>query len=144
MLGTERKPRCLGFLSNDFNHTSPEIRDKRHSTYRSIKEDCPDLGNSCIPDIIQELKQYGCEVLVQDPYCAPEEAKAEHGVELIENLEIVQKVSAVMFAVAHRPYREWSTSRWKERLTKSGAIVDVKRIVPREITSDFGVSLWRL
>ena len=37
----------------------------------TFKEDCPDLRNSRVPDILRELKAYGCEVLVHDPYCDP-------------------------------------------------------------------------
>ena len=70
----------------------------------TFKEDYPDLRNSCVPDIIEELKNYGCEVLVHDPHCDSEEVIAEYGVKLKENLEIVQKVSVVMFAVVHPPY----------------------------------------
>ena len=40
--------------------------------------------------------------------------------------------------------QEWDTSQWKEHLTERGAVLDVKGIVPREITSELGASLWRL
>ncbi|MEK9669225.1 MAG: nucleotide sugar dehydrogenase, partial [Deltaproteobacteria bacterium] len=52
----------------------------------TFKEDCPDLRNSKVPDIIEELTKYGCEVLVHDPYCDPKEAKSEYGVELIKEV----------------------------------------------------------
>ncbi len=39
-----------------------------------------------MPDILRELKAYGCEVLVHDPYCDPEEAKMEYGVDLIKKV----------------------------------------------------------
>ena len=49
----------------------------------TFKENCPDLRNSKVPGIIEELTKYGCEVLVHDPYCDSKEAKSEYGVELI-------------------------------------------------------------
>mgnify|MGYP003315646052 CR=1 FL=1 len=72
----------------------------------TFKEDCPDLRNSRVPDIIHELKNYGCEVLVHDPYCDPEEANAECDVELVHTLENVRQVSAMILAVAHQLYKE--------------------------------------
>jgi len=61
----------------------------------TFKENCPDLRNSKVPDIIEELTKYGCEVLVHDPYCDPKEAQAKYRFELVKNLETVGKVPAI-------------------------------------------------
>ena len=58
----------------------------------TFKEDCPDLRNSRVPDILRELKAYGCEVLVHDPYCDPKEAKMEYGVDLIKKVNEIALV----------------------------------------------------
>ena len=110
----------------------------------TFKEDCSDLRNSRVPDIIQELHNYGCEVLINDPYCDPKEAEEHYGLKLIEQLETAPSVSAVVLAVAHRSYREWNVSQWRKLMAELAVVVDVKGIVPREITSEAGVKLWRL
>ena len=110
----------------------------------TFKEDCPDLRNSRVPDIIQELKHYGCEVLVHDPHCDPADAKAEYGVELMGNLENSPKVSAVVLAVAHQLYRDWGVNQWGDKLIPGGVVVDVKGIAPKAALDEQGVRVWRL
>ncbi len=110
----------------------------------TFKEDCPDLRNSRVPDIIQELQHYGCEVLVHDPHCEPAEAKAEYRVELMGNLENSPKVSAVVLAVAHQLYREWGVNQWRDKLIPGGVVVDVKGIAPKAALDEQGVRVWRL
>ncbi len=102
----------------------------------TFKEDCPDLRNSRVPDIIQELKHYGCEVLVHDPHCDPAEAQAEYNVELMGNLKNSPKVSAVVLAVAHQLYRDWGVNQWRDKLIPGGVVVDVKGIAPKAALED--------
>ncbi len=110
----------------------------------TFKENCPDLRNSKVPDIIEELTKYGCEVLVHDPYCDPKEAKSEYGVELIKEVSEIAPVSAIVLAVAHKPFKQWSLNQWLERLQAGGIVVDVKGITPREELVEAGVKIWRL
>ena len=110
----------------------------------TFKEDCPDLRNSRVPDILRELKAYGCEVLVHDPYCDPEEAKMEYGVDLIKKVNEIALVSAIVLAVAHKLFKEWSPAHWLERLQAEGVVMDVKGIAPREELVQAGINIWRL
>ena len=110
----------------------------------TFKEDCPDLRNSRVPDIVRELKAYGCEVLVHDPYCDPKEAKMEYGVDLIKKVNEIALVSAIVLAVAHKPFKEWSPTQWLERLQAEGVVMDVKGIVPREKLAGNGIRIWSL
>lgn len=110
----------------------------------TFKEDCPDLRNSKVPDIIRELGEYGCEVLVHDPFCNPEEALSEYGVDLVDDLTRLPKVAAIVLAVAHETYREWRVDEWLEKLIPGGVVVDVKGIVPKTQLETEGVSVWRL
>ncbi|MEL0219901.1 MAG: nucleotide sugar dehydrogenase [Deltaproteobacteria bacterium] len=110
----------------------------------TFKEDCPDLRNSRVPDILRELKAYGCEVLVHDPYCDPKEAKMEYGVDLIKKVNEIALVSAIVLAVAHKPFKEWSPTQWLERLQAEGVVMDVKGIAPREELVQAGINIWRL
>ena len=110
----------------------------------TFKEDCPDLRNSKVPDIVRELKVYGCEVLVHDPYCDPKEAKMEYGVDLIKKVNDIALVSAIVLAVAHKLFKEWSPAQWLERLQAEGVVMDVKGIVPRDELAMAGIRIWGL
>ena len=71
----------------------------------TFKEDVPDLRNTKVVDIIKELRDYGVDVLVSDPFADPAEAQAYYGVEL-QPLETVRGVDAVILAVMHKVYKE--------------------------------------
>ena len=109
----------------------------------TFKEDCPDLRNSRVPDILEELNAYGCELYVHDPYCDMDEAREEYGVELV-NLEVVPAVDAILLAVAHKPFREWSILQWKKYLLNKSVVIDVKGSAPRLELEEAGVRVWRL
>ena len=70
----------------------------------TFKEDCPDLRNSRVIDIVRELAGYGLRVQVADPLADPEEARHEYGVTLTP-LARLQPAAALVAAVAHREYR---------------------------------------
>ena len=68
----------------------------------TFKEDCPDLRNSRVPDILEELNAYGCELYVHDPYCDMDEAREEYGLELSN---FIPAADAILLAVAHHSLR---------------------------------------
>jgi UDP-N-acetyl-D-glucosamine/UDP-N-acetyl-D-galactosamine dehydrogenase len=109
----------------------------------AFKEDCPDLRNSQVPNIIMELGSYGCEVLVHDPFCDPVEALENYGIKLTP-LEKLPQSSALILAVAHKIYREWSTEKWLELLLPQGVVTDVKNIVPVKQLQKSGHRVWKL
>jgi UDP-N-acetyl-D-galactosamine dehydrogenase len=65
-------------------------------------------------------------------------------VDLIRDLEEIPLASAIVSAVAHQPFKEWSTTQWLERLQVGGVVMDVKGIAPREELVEAGVKIWRL
>ena len=69
----------------------------------TFKEDCPDLRNSKVIDVINELKEYGVEVIVTDAVADKKEAKKEYGIEL-KDLEKIKDIDAVICAVKHKEY----------------------------------------
>ena len=73
----------------------------------TFKEDCPDLRNSKVIDIIRELQDYGITVQVHDPHGDAAEALHEYGVTLVPFAEL-QPAAAVVVAVAHQEYRALS------------------------------------
>ena len=96
-----------------------------------------------MPDIISELVQFGCDIQVYDPWCDPKEAVEEYGVELIPQEELEQ-ASAIILAVAHRTYRDWSPEKWLKLLIPKGIVADVKNAVPFRELEKAGHLVWRL
>ena len=109
----------------------------------TFKEDCPDLRNSRVPDIIAEMKAYGGDVYVHDPFCDAVEAREEYGV-VLTDLKNIPAADAVVLAVAHRPFRSWAPQEWQNLLSESAVVVDVKGSAPRLELEEAGVRVWRL
>jgi UDP-N-acetyl-D-galactosamine dehydrogenase len=110
----------------------------------TFKEDCPDLRNSRVIDIIEELKEYGCEVHVHDAMAEPQEAMQEYGVKLAESLESLPPVDAVILAVPHQQYKSLDAETIKAMVTEAGVLVDVKSCMDRQSLAAAGLEVWRL
>ena len=109
----------------------------------TFKEDCPDLRNSRVIDVIRELQSYGADVLVHDPVAAPEEALHEYGVKLVP-WEQLPKAAAIVAAVAHRAFKARPISDYLGRLLPKAVVADVKsQFDAGELTGN-GVTVWRL
>ena len=109
----------------------------------TFKENCPDLRNSKVVDLIHELRSYGAEVVVHDPIAAPGEARHEYGIELTE-WDLLPEAAAIVAAVAHEPYRRRPVSDYLQRLQPNGVLVDVKGLFDAVQVRENGVHLWRL
>jgi len=109
----------------------------------TFKEDCPDLRNSKVVDIIRELQDYGINVQVHDPLVDPEEAKHEYNVS-ITPMEKLKPAAAVVVAVAHNTYRNLSPSKLIALMGNNPVVVDVKGIYNRQELNSIGAKVWRL
>ena len=109
----------------------------------TFKENCGDLRNSKVVDIIHELQSYGVEVFVTDPAADPEEAVHEYGVKLTPFDEL-PRADAIVAAVAHREYAELSVEDLCRRLVKGGAFIDVKAAFDAAELGRAGLRVWRL
>ena len=100
----------------------------------TFKEDVPDLRNSRIPDVVQELNEYGVEVLVADPLASSSETLEEYRIALSDPREW-RNLDALLLGVPHREYLDLGASFLTERLAPSGGVVvDVKSAyAPEEI-----------
>ena len=111
----------------------------------TFKEDCPDLRNSKVEDIILELKEYGVDVVVADPLADKDEAMHEYGVELTD-ITNVENIDAIVMAVAHKEYKEMNVIELKKFYAKDvekHILVDVKGNYNRkEAEAEF--DYWRL
>ncbi len=93
----------------------------------TFKENVPDLRNSKVPDIINELREYGMQVLVHDPIAEPEEAVHEYGIHLSDWKDLTD-VDGIIIAVSHRAYVEMPIQQLLTPLRnqRQGVVMDVK------------------
>jgi UDP-N-acetyl-D-galactosamine dehydrogenase len=109
----------------------------------TFKEDCADLRNSRVIDVVRELQSYGADVIVHDPVAAPAEALHEYGVDLVP-WERLPKAAAMVAAVAHRSFKARPASDYLERLQPNAVLVDVKSQFSATDFAGNGVTVWRL
>jgi UDP-N-acetyl-D-galactosamine dehydrogenase len=109
----------------------------------TFKENCGDLRNSKVIDIINELKSYGVEVFVTDAQAEAEEAMHEYGVRLMP-FDDLPRADAIVAAVSHREYANLSVEDIGKKLVKGGAFIDVKAAFDAAALQDAGFRLWRL
>lgn len=109
----------------------------------TFKEDCPDLRNSKVIDIIRELKDYGINVQVCDPLADHAEALHEYGVTLVDFSEL-KTAEALVVAVAHRQYRELSVEQLRCLMNGAPLLIDVKGVFDRVDIEHAGIRFWRL
>lgn len=109
----------------------------------TFKENCPDLRNSRVIDVIRELESYGAKVSVHDPVADPREAVHEYGVELLP-WERLPRAQAIVAAVAHREFAARPLEDYLAKLAPEGLFVDVKCQMDRAALQARGVRVWRL
>ena len=109
----------------------------------TFKEDCPDLRNSKVIDIIRELEDYGIKVQVCDPLADESEALQEYGVNLVPFTSLKQ-AEAVVVAVGHEEYRRLSIEHLCSLISGVPLVIDVKCIFDRVSLNKKGIRTWRL
>lgn len=109
----------------------------------TFKENCADLRNSKVADVINELKAYGAEVFVHDPHADPEEALHEYGVRLYSWDEL-PRADAIVAAVPHRDLVSLQHEDLQKKLIKGGCFIDVKACFDTSGLEQEGFRVWRL
>ena len=109
----------------------------------TFKENCPDVRNTRVVDVVNELRSYGAEVLVHDPVADREEAAREYGIELAE-WPALPKVDAIVAAVTHRNFIERPIGEYAALLKNGGCFIDVKSRFDAASLRAAGVRVWRL
>lgn len=110
----------------------------------TFKEDCPDLRNSKVVDIIRELEAYGCEVHVHDPVADADEAKREYGITL-ESLSELPSAGAMIVAVPHKQVKDSLTMAMIDlKLAEGGCFIDVKASFNQKELEAANKVVWRL
>ena len=114
----------------------------------TFKENCPDVRNTRVVDIVHRLRDYGIESIVVDPWADPATVKRELGIELT-NLNDVADADCVIHAVAHREFSECGIEGIMDLYkcdvsNEHKVLIDIKGQWPREALDRMGVSWWRM
>ena len=97
----------------------------------TFKENCPDIRNTRVIDVVQELKSYGSNVDVYDPWVDEHEAQEEYGIPVISE-PMKNHYDAIILAVAHREFRGLGIEVIKSYGKKTCVLYDLKSIFPAE------------
>lgn len=98
----------------------------------TFKENCKDLRNTKVADMITEFESYGINVDVHDPWANPEEAKKEYGLDLISEPR-QDHYQAVVLAVAHDEFKDLGAKKIRQFGTNDSVLYDVKQILPKDM-----------
>ena len=109
----------------------------------SFKENVPDLRNSHVIDVINELRTYGVQVFVHDPVADPAAARNEYGLDLVP-WETLPAADAMVVAVAHRQFREMGEETLARKIARGGCFIDVRSQFDRKVLAAAGLHVWRL
>lgn len=112
----------------------------------TFKENCPDIRNSKVVDIIKGLNEYGITPKIVDPWADKEDVNKEYGLELID-MDSVHDVDCLIVAVAHENFKQIDSSELEKLFggnIKNKVLIDVKGIYNVKMLNGMGVNLWRL
>jgi len=113
----------------------------------TFKENCPDIRNSKVSDVIVRLEEYGIKPVVVDPWASAEAAKAEYGVELVP-FSTLRDMDCLIVAVAHKEFRELCLDDikklYKDTDDSNKVLVDVKGLYTVKALEASGLRYWRL
>jgi UDP-N-acetyl-D-glucosamine/UDP-N-acetyl-D-galactosamine dehydrogenase len=108
----------------------------------TFKEDCNDLRNSKVPDILVELRSFGIEPIITDPVANAAEAVHEYGLEL-SPIERFTGLDGLILAVSHRQYVEMGQSKLQGMLRDGGVLIDIKSALDPN-KAERGIRYWSL
>jgi len=110
----------------------------------TFKENCPDIRNSKVVDLIAELRKWNVEVVVADPWADPEEVSDEYGIRL-EDLGSGLAVDSLVVAVGHREFRAMTPQKLRSLCrSPSPVLADLKSLFDRHAAADAGFTVFRL
>ena len=109
----------------------------------TFKENCPDLRNTKVTDILEYLKSNKCQVVVTDEWADPEEAKKEMNIELVD-FGSIRGYDAAILAVGHETYCNLRLDDWQRILNENGVVIDVKSLYGKDTFTGTTIRHWRL
>lgn len=96
----------------------------------TFKENCPDVRNTKVVDIYNELVDYGINVDIYDPWASKEEVKHEYGIDILDVLPAGKKYDSIVIAVSHNEFLEMDLNQWK---TENAVVFDTKACLDRNL-----------
>lgn len=109
----------------------------------TFKENCPDIRNSKVADIINEIKNFNIALQVCDPHADSHEVSHEYGFVLSEMSDL-KKADAIIFAVNHDEFKSEYKDLIQKYLKPNGVVIDVKGMVDRDFLKNNKIATWRL
>ncbi len=110
----------------------------------TFKENCPDIRNSKVADLVKELQNWGCNVVVSDPWANPEEVEHEYGISLT-TIDEFNKVDSLIVAVGHNEYRAMSSDELIDLChSERPVLADLKALYDRHGVAEAGFTVFRL
>ena len=109
----------------------------------TFKENCPDLRNTKVIDVIKSLRKYNCNVVVTDSYADKNESINMYDIELID-LAQIKNMDAIVLTVAHDQYKKIDVSSWESMLKTKGLLIDVKSTLSKKSFENSSLTIWRL
>jgi UDP-N-acetyl-D-galactosamine dehydrogenase len=109
----------------------------------TFKEDCPDIRNSKVVDLIKEFEAWGVNVVITDPYADADEVMHDYGVKL-NAMEDLDNVDALVVAVGHQAYRKMTLLTLKKMLkSEKPVLADLKALYDRYEAANLGLTIFR-
>lgn len=99
----------------------------------TFKENCPDLRNTRVVDLLESLRLYGMNPVLVDPWVNPDEAWHEYGLTVFKRIPTGVRYSGVVGAVAHKQFLEIPDAGWSDLLLENGVLMDLKGMMPRSL-----------
>ena len=101
----------------------------------TFKENCPDVRNTRVVDIVQSLEEYGTDITICDPWANPEEVFREYNLPLTTSIQqlATSQYDAVVLAVAHDQFKEMNEAELKALCAAQSVIFDIKNVLPRDL-----------
>jgi UDP-N-acetyl-D-galactosamine dehydrogenase len=109
----------------------------------TFKENCPDIRNTKVVDIINELKEYTPNIVVHDPHADKTDAKHEYDIDLVE-LDTFKDLAAIVVAVGHEEFSVLTASDFKKMLNGIKLVVDVKGRLDKQAFKDQHIEVIRI
>jgi UDP-N-acetyl-D-galactosamine dehydrogenase len=113
----------------------------------TFKENCPDIRNSKVMDIIEGLRDYGIDPVVIDPEANEEEAQREYGIELAD-IQDVENADCLVFAVAHEMFKRKDIDQFDSLFgnfdNEEKIVIDIKSMLDKSVIEARGYNYWRL
>ena len=110
----------------------------------TFKENIPDIRNTRVVDVFHELKEYGVIPFIYDPLADPPEVEEEYGLNLINEIESSAPYDAIIAAVRHQEFTNYSIDYLTGIMKNDPVIIDVKAMYDRNEAKEAGIVYWRL